>query len=362
MAIQKISTFEYPKLPENIASTPQYAGSNTFDVAVLTGYAAYVGQMPSTELIDSVFFRVGTSTGTYRLRVRMEDVSLVTGFPTGFLINPSASAEVTVSSTAPANYEVQFPQPFTIPQGTIFSLMIVGSAGGPTPSVTFANFTDDNQGDGFPYTLDGGTTPLAPTIRDDQAPGFGIGLNGVSAVPLKNCWPMNAIPQTHDFKSPVQHGNKIDIKSQVRVCGAAVWGDVVALSSIINLYNSTGTLLASGTWQSKLFNTITDYKYSIAFDRTVVLTPGSYYLAVRAGDTATDTTVYSASFSSTWWKMASPMGGTNVTYVSSNVVFGSNPSWTEIGTRQTFLGLLIDGVDDGISTIVQGETSSVFAT
>jgi hypothetical protein len=362
MAIKTISTYEFPRFPDAISSTPQYAGAATFDVAALTGFAAYIGQMPSTELIDSVFFRVGTSTGSYRLRVRMENVSLITGFPTGTLINPSASAEVTVSPASPANYEVQFPQPFTIPQGTIFSLMIVGSAGGPTPNVTFANFTDDNVGVGLPYVLDGGTTPLAPTVRDDFAPGFGLGLNGVSAVPLRHCWPMNAVPQQHEFRSPVQHGNKIDIRSQVRACGAAIWGDVNSLSSIVNLYNSTGTLLTSGAWQSKLFNIVTDYRYSVAFDQSVILDPGSYYLAVRAGDTATDTTLFSASFPSSWWRSASTMGGTDVTYVSSNVVFGSNPSWTVVDTRQAFLGLLIDGVDDGISTITQGETSSVFAT
>lgn len=351
MSIQTVPTFELYRLPEQIASAPTYAGATTFDIVTtgINGFAAYIGQMPFTATIDSLFFRVNGSTGTFQLFPRLENVNVNQGVPNGILLHPNASAQVAVAAGA-ANYEVKFPGSFTISQGTIFSITIAASSGGPTPNVTFANFSDDNQGNSFPYCLD------SSTVRDDIAPGFGIGLSAVSGVPLRFCWPMNVVPPAMTFRFPTMHGNKITINAPIRACGVTVWGDVGALSATINLFNSTGTTLASGIWYSALPNNATDNKFNILFDRPTTLTPGVYYIAVRAGDSTSNTQMYYASFASSFWRSASPMGGTDVVYVSSNTAAGSPPSWTEINTRQTFLGLLVDGIDDGIR-----ETSSVFA-
>jgi hypothetical protein len=64
-----------------------------------------------------------------------------------------------------------------------------------------------------------------------------------------------------------------------------------------------------------------------------------------------------ANFNQNIWREASPMGGASVMYVSANTVPTGTTSWTEVSTRQMFMGLIVDGIDDGVK-----ETSSVFAT
>ena len=125
MSIQSIQQIEFPKLPEAITTTPNTNSSNLLNISVSTGFVAYVGQMPSTATIDSIFFKTTASTGFYSLLVRMENVALSSGVPNGILIHPSASAVVNIAPGG-NNYDIRFPEPFTIPRSTIFSIVISG--------------------------------------------------------------------------------------------------------------------------------------------------------------------------------------------------------------------------------------------
>ena len=152
------------------------------------------------------------------------------------------------------------------------------------------------------------------------------------------------------------YGNKITIDYPVKVAGAVIWGQVTTASSQIVLYDTNGTdILASTSWQPNLPNSASGYKVSLLFNRSVNLYPGTYYLAVSGGSSGS-TAMYYTSFPSLYWKQASPMGRTKVTTVSCNTTPTSQASWTELSTSQTFIGLLVEGINNGIV-----ETSSVFA-
>jgi len=365
MSIQKVPMFQLPTLPEEITSSPDYTGVNTFDIAPGETYSSFVTKMPETAIIDSVFFRVSeaqNSAGQSVLfEVQFDSVPLsALGIPAGAPISPPLGVLVRASPATAVNYEARFPQPFTINKGTVFSITFTLSTGTLTGTgIQFAAFTDDNQSNQFPYVVN------SNAFRNNIAPGIGIGLSAVSAVPLQFCWPMNAVPTTHGFRAPDMHGNMISLSGKMRVCGATVWGDVAANAagsfSKINLYNDAGILLTSGDWEYYLPNNTTIGKFNIIFPTSVNLDPGTYYLAVSgAPHTATTATMYSATFASSFWRGASPMGGTDVMYVSSNTFSSGAPVWTTKNDRQAFIGLLIDGVDDGVQTAGGGETSSVF--
>jgi hypothetical protein len=357
MAIQSITELFVPPLPDNIVTSPSYAASATFDITALGGYGAYVGQMPYTATLDTVFFRVGSigAGNSFTARVAIERVSLASGFPTLGVLYPNASASILV--TAAGDYAARFPAPITVQRGELFSIVIAAIAGSPN-TCRFAEFADDNPSIGFPYMVDAAAG--SPAYADNVAPGIGLALSGVSAIPLPHCWPMTSTTQ-HAFTAPASHGNKITIRSTVRASGAVVWGDSAVAAPTINLYSTDGaTILAStSAWGPFTPPTATiQYRSEFLFSQPAILTPGTYYLAVSGGPSGSTTaTMHYANFNQNIWREASPMGGASVMYVSANTVPTGTTSWTEVSTRQMFMGLIVDGIDDGVK-----ETSSVFAT
>lgn len=364
MSIQTVERFELPRMPENISTFPNIGGAATLDITGLGGGMSYIWQMPYSGFIDSLFFKVFSAGGTtnYLMRADIETVDINQGLPTGLLISPSASAQIIVPPNAsPVNYEVRFPQPFEIPQGQHFAINIYLSSGGiGGTGLRFAVFDDDNHGNLFPYVIDDSAPPATPGIRNLLAPCIGIGLSAVSATPLPFCWPVDSTPNPGlSFAAPNIHGNKITINSPVRVCGATIWGQVASVSSVIILYATNGTTaLARQPWHYNLPNSNTITKFNILFDQPVNLNAGTYYLAVSGG-TGSTVTMYYANFTSSFWRMASPMGGNDVMAISAASSPANQNSWTSLSTRQVFMGLLVDGIDDGIS-VGGGETSSVF--
>ena len=354
MAIKPIIEFPFPHQPEQISTVPTYTGSTSYDITAATGYAAYVGQATETFTVDTVFFRVGTAGAGNSLtaRVALENVSLTTGLPNVTLINPSASAAIRV--TTAGNYQVRFPGSVTVNRGDVFAIVIQGLAGSAPNNCRFATFTDDNPGYGFPYTLDNAaaTTPVITQL----SPGIGLALSGVSGVPTKFCWPMEAAPTAFNVANNYLVGNRITVRGKVRASGVTVWGHA-DVATVINLYDTNGTtILASAVWQPNLPNNNAFNQFRLMFPTPATIGPGTYFLGASA---VSFSTIYAASFTESIWREASPFGGADVVYCYTfNVsVPTAVDDWLIDTKDQMFLGLMIDGVDDGI-----GETSSVFAT
>jgi hypothetical protein len=344
MAIKPIFEFPFPHQPEGISTIPTFAGSASYDITAATGYAAYVGQATETFTVDTVFFRVGSvgAGNSLTARVALENVSLTTGLPNVTLINPSASAAIRI--TALGNYQVRFPAPVTVAQGTIFSIVIQGLAGSTPNACRFAAFTDDNPGYGFPYTVDNAAAGT-PTITK-LAPGIGLALSGVSGVPTKFCWPMEAVPEEASVLDDLLIGNRITVRGKVRASGVHVWGHADT-KTVINLYDTNGaTILASAVWEPNLPNNNTVNQFKLSFSTSAEIGPGTYFLGASATSIST---IYIAPFTESIWREASPFGGKDVVYCRANdtTVPTNVNDWTVYTDRQLFLGLMIDGVDDG---------------
>jgi len=346
--IVSVPTMSLPAFPDGVNTAPAITSGTGFDLNAAGASVAYVGQMPSTQTISRVFFRVNSATTGCTALVRLETVDTSTGLPTGTLVNANASASQVITSGT-ANYEVAY-TPFEVTRGTLFALVIAQSSGTPS-AIRFAFFADDNHGSGLPYCLDSGAHN--PTI----APCFGIGISG-SAVPLRHMWPIiDAGLETYNSGSAADtRGNKITINAKVRVCGLRVWADLDATAKAI-LYGSNGsTILASADLFANIPPDTLAFPNDALFTSAVELNPGTYYIAVEA-TSGTNINLAVITLYDSSWRAGSPFGGANVVYSTCAQTPSSTGSWTDTNDKQAMISLLIDGIDNGAS-----ETSYTFAS
>jgi hypothetical protein len=347
--IVSVPTIALPALPNNISAAPAITSGTNFDLNATGAYVAYVGQMPSTQTVTRVFFRVASATTGCTAVVKLETVDTSTGLPSNTLVHANASQSVTISSGA-ANYEVAFTG-FEVPRGTLFALIIAQSSGTPS-AIRFGNFPDDNHGSGLPYCLDSGAHVAT------LAPCFGIGISG-SAVPLRHMWPITdaGLETFNSGSTPDTRGNKITINAKVRVCGIRVWADLDATAKA-NLYGADGsTILASADLFASIPPDTAAFPNDALFTSAVDLNPGTYYIAVEA-TSGTNIGLGVLTFYDSTWRPGSPFGGADVVYATCTQTPSSTSSWNDTATnKQAMISLLIDGIDNG-----SGEFSYAWAS
>ena len=355
--IVSVPTMSLPAFPNNASATPTFAGLSTFDLNASAASVAYVMQMPSTQTIDRVWFRVASNTTTSSILVKVELAPIsATGLPT----TPAlvSQSDVSIASGA-GNYEVTFSSgPVTITQGTLFAFVIQHIPGPTSPTPTalrFANFSDDNHGNGLPYALEG------PVHQGAIAPAFGIGISG-SAVPMRHMWPITAatLETFNSLSSRNTRGNKITIAGRVRCCGLRFWADLDNPAQVV-LFGSDGTTVLSQVALSQDIPPdnaawVQDYLFS----SSITLEPGTYYAAMIATG-GSNIGLTSITFPSESWRAGSPFGGADVVYVDAAATPSGGGGWSftsafsEDEAKQAMISLLIDGIDDGRS-----ETAYVF--
>jgi hypothetical protein len=348
--IVSVPTMSLPAFPNNVSVAPAIASGTNFDLNSAGASVAYVGQMPSTQTITRVFFRVASATTGCTVLVRLEEVGTGDGLPNGTPIHANASASITIANGA-GNYEVSY-TPFTVNRGKLFALVIQHDLSLPNPmAIRFGNFLDDNHGSGLPYCLDSGSH--VGTL----APCFGIGTSG-SAVPLRHMWPIiDATLETYNSGStPDTRGNKITINAKMRVCGLRVWADLDATAKAI-LYGSDGsTILASADLFANIPPDTAAFPNDALFTSAVDLNPGTYYIALEA-TSGTNIGLGVITLYDSTWRAGSPFGGAEVVYSTCTQTPSSTGSWTDSTNKQAMISLLIDGIDNGSS-----ETSYTFAS
>jgi hypothetical protein len=347
--------FSYPEFPNKASSVPSIGSGNGFDLNAALASVAYVMQMPSTQTINRVFFRVASVTTGCNAKVALEEVSLTDGLPTGVPIHSSATTTQLIANTA-QDYEVTFPGSFSIPQGKLFAFVIQALATPTTPvSVRFALFQDDNSASGLPYSLDSGV------FGGIAAPCLGLGLSSGGAFPMRFMWPINEATGElfNSTSTPDFRGNKITLSAKLRCIGLRLWVDLDA-AAIAILYDSDGvTELGSVNLYANIPPDGSSWVQDHFFNSSVVLNPGTYYVAVKATSSAFNIALGVVTFPSSAWRSGSPFGGADVEYVGAT----DNPAagWTPSDNKQAFISLLIDGIDDGAGAGGGGgETSHIF--
>lgn len=357
MSFITVPEFYFPDLPSTVSATPTLAGAATMDINGASQWVSFVFSCPRTVTVDSVFFRVNSATTGCTTTVRIETVDPATGLPSGILADNNATATVNITSGA-ANYEVTFPGTFTLTKGVLYAIYIGAPNTGTTPSaINFTVFSDDGSDIGMPYVIDFDTSA---SYRDGLCPSMAIGTTGSSSLFIEKLWPItSATMETFaSTSSPDTIGNKITIKAPMRACGAWAWLDLDEAATV-KLYNTDGsTVLGSASGYVGVPPTIAQYINVFQFSSPVELATGDYYLALEA-TTTTSIGIASMSFSNERWRSASPLGGADFCYTSCTQTPTGTGSWTTTTTKQAFIGLIVDGLDNGVGG-GGGETSHIF--
>jgi len=319
--------------------------------------ALYVGEMPSTETVDRVFFRIQSATTGCDALVRIETVDTSTGLPTGTLVHANASQSVTITSGA-ADYTVTFPGSFSLAKQPLIAIVVAVSSGTPS-AVYFALLQNDSVNRGLPYQID---YDASAAVRLTSSPACGLGIAGGSAISLKYCWPVSSFGTSayQATSTPDTVGNQIVIPAKIRVCGAWALIDPASTGKL-NLYDTDGaTVLAYADIYANVPPTTTISIAHYQFSSAVELPAGTYWLAAEATGGANLNVPYCV-FPAADFRAGSPMGGGMMTYATCTQTPAGTGDWTLTDTRQSFMGLVVDGIEDGAGGSGGGETSHVFA-
>lgn len=352
MSFVTIPETHWPNKPAPWLTTPGIAGSTLLDLNGASQWVAWVGQVKQTATIDRYFFRVATATTGCGASVRIETVDTATGLPTGTLVHANATDSITIGTGA-QDFANDFDGTFTLTQGDYIAFVIAVSSGTPV-AVNFALFSDDGEGVAVPYLVDFDAAAAARTTISLCA---GLGVSGGGAMPLPKMWPINAVTDERygSTSTPDTIGNKIVIDAPIRVAGAWYWADLDG-DATLKLYGTDGsTVLASALIYTSIPPVTTSALCEARFSSSIGLQPGTYYLAIEA-TTATTIGLSTMTFPNANWRAGSPLGSDKITYSSCTQTPTGTGSWTDTTTKQAFIGLIIDGVDDGAG----GQTAHVF--
>lgn len=355
MAFVTIPETHWPNKPATWLATPNLGGSTNLDLNGAGQWVAWVGQATQTAIIDRYFFRVNTAATGCNATVRIETVDTSTGLPTGTLVHANATDSITIG-TGPQDFANNFDGTFSLTKGQLIAFVIAVSSGTPS-GVNIAIWDDEGFGVAIPYLLD---YDASVTLRTQLAICAGLGISGGGAMPLPKMWPINAAgSETYSSTStPDTIGNKIVIDAPIRICGVWYWLDQDG-DATIKLYGTDGsTVLASALLYTNVPPITSSQLCEARFSSSVELPAGTYYLAIEA-TAATVIGISTITFVNSTWRSGSPLGDGKITYTTCTQPPTGTGSWTDTDTKQVVMGLIIDGIDDGVGS-GGGETSHIF--
>jgi hypothetical protein len=322
-------------------------------LSVANARGAHIFQVPRTGNIASVIWRTGGVTTGATLDMRIETVDLLTGDPTGTLVNANANVSRVLLAT---DDNLVFTETLTavaaVTKGQLIAFVIVN------PAASFGNFQIAGYSyatisPGFPYQdLYGGASWVASSANFQA-----ITLlydDGVCAIPKGGLITPTTITNTtfNSGSTPDVRGLRFQLPYSVRVTGA--WlnmdldGDckVMLVTTAYNQGAGTG-ILATATLDKDTRGLLNGMLIFVTFDNSVTLTAATNYRLVVEPTSVTSLTVYDVSVASL--AMLDAMsGGSNfhLTTAKDPTVDGDWTNYNSGTFRSPFMGLIIDGIDN----------------
>lgn len=350
MAIQTIKGGLFLPQPDLL----QWAGAPTFNSITLNAIdeaMAAVLAIPKTGNIKKILFATRTATTTSTnmvVRVETLDETVQPAIPSTTLYHADAATTVTVSSTDDNVAKLAtFATAFPATKGDKVAIIIrqpAASAG----DLQLARFDEDISN--FPYLLQ--NIAVSPTVTWTllaSAPMIGIEYDDGSYEHIPGCWPIYALTNTafNNTSTPDEIGNRFRVPFPCRVTGAWAYMDADGDFSV-NLYDSDGvTKIAGGAYavDKDTRGPVSAGYHYFTFSSTATLVKDTYYRLVIEPTSATSVTIYDFTVDSAA-AMDAFDGGQSIHMTSAK-----NPAaegdWTNTTTRRVWMGVSIDGFDDG---------------
>lgn len=338
MAIASVPAFQLPSGMYADTALP------AFSVTTLNASGnkyAMLFQAPKTGSIHKIGFMTGTVTAAVDTDLRLETIDMTTGFPSGSLQGTNTNVTILAASiTATTVIIGTLTADASVTQGDYLAVVVTPSG---SPNYQVRRNSIQISSNAWPS---GAQNTSATWFGSASEQVFWVEYSDGTYGYMPIAWPMSAV-NTHTFNSgstPDERGLKFKVAGPIRVRGIWILGDFDNNADAV-LYDSDGTtVLATLTIDKDLRGGATSPgNNQLIFASSVTLSGATFYrLVIKPG--ASNVVVYSFTATSAAALDERP-GGQNFHYTQRT----DAGAWTDTTTQVPYMGLIIDGIDDGVS-------------
>jgi hypothetical protein len=356
MAITSLGTkILTPDYPSPSSGAPTFALSSNLAVA---GYkAANIMEVSKAGDISKIRIRTGTLANASNIyTVSVQTVDLTTGNPSGTLWSANTQKTGVTGFAANSSYTITLDAVATVAAGDLIAIVIEITTFAGNNTMTLGT-SDNGVGDTYIPAVLNFTTVWA---RGTATCGFGVEYSDGSFADGPFMYPLAAINTISltTSSTPRMIGNKVNIPITSRCVGVWAYADADA-DFKVTLFGSDGsTVLGTITTDKDIPAAIgTPGTYLLYFSSAITLNANTNYYLMIEGLGAT-VNVYDYEGFSENARKALP-GGTLFSKVTTTTSTPTSTSdYTDEVTKQTQLGLILDGFDVSVTSL---ESSFAFA-
>lgn len=358
MAIQTLSAGLWVPTP---IPNPISAPALTFLVGVsdAAGKSGYLLQAPKTGNIRKVIWgtRTVTTGATVDVRIETIDATVTPAVPTGTLWGATTNgAQVVATADDNVLFTTTLTADAAVVQGDLIAVVLANASPGSIQMPTVLSAGE--RAYQCPYGVSYNGATWTATISQ-YVPMLSLEYSDGTYVPIQGCYPTSATLTTTTIDTtttPDVAGLRFQFPFPCRVRGA--WATLnrtgdYAIKLVTTAYNQgAGTgILASKTFDKDVRAGAAG-RMTVTFDTAVELTAATNYRLLVEPTTVTALSLYDLSLVSAA-QMAAWEGGANFMLTTAKDPTGDG-SWTNFNSgtfRVPFLGLLLDGFDDGAAGV-----------
>lgn len=335
MATQSVAPYYFPEVPNQIGVLANFSN---FLLDAASEKAAYIIQAPKTGNVSKVAWRTNVVTTGATLDIRLETLN-ASGDPSGTLFGTNTNGSHVLADTDDSKVNVTtLTAAAAVTKGDKLAVVIVN------PATGFGNFNvaafQDADAD-FPYS-DHFTTAWA---KAKASPCVGLEYSDGSYAVISNCYPIDSNPATvfNSGSAPDEIGIIFQLPVPVRVTGCWIWCDLDAAADV-KLYNSDGsTVLLSRSLVGAEDAATTMGLMLFYFSSTATLAKATNYRLTLVPTTVTN--VGLQEFTVNAAAVMDAFSGGQAIHRTQRTDAGA---WTQTTTQRPFMGLILDGLDDGV--------------
>jgi hypothetical protein len=356
MAITSLGTkILTPDYPSPSSGAPTFALSSNLSVA---GYkAANIMEVSKAGDISKIRIRTGTLANASNIyTVSVQTVNLTTGNPSGTLWSANTQKTGVTGFAVNSSYTITLDAVATVAAGDLIAIVIEITTFAGNNTMTLGT-SDNGVGDTYIPAVLNFTTAWA---RGSATCGFGVEYSDGAFADGPFMYPLAAINTISltTSSTPRMIGNKVNIPITSRCVGVWAYADADA-DFKVTLFDSNGsTALGTITTDKDIPSAIgTPGTYLLYFSSAITLNANTNYYLMIEGLGAT-VNVYDYEGFSENARKALP-GGTLFSKVTTTTSTPTSTSdYTDEVTKQTQLGLILDGFDVSVTSL---ESSFAFA-
>lgn len=357
MALQFIGRSFWPALLMQGGPIANALGNNSLTFGSATARLAWVGRVPVTDSLATIYFWTRTVTTGCTVNVRVESVT--NGEPSGSLIAADTSASVVIADADDnALKTATLTAAASITPETEFAIVISVASG--TPNLGFA---------GIPGGVAGSDQTHYPLALQDTGAGTWAVATGSSfcwqlqfttagIMPAANLHASGGTGTIQAFNSgttPDERALRFQVPFRCRAVGlrACLFNVAAGADLSYSLWDASGDADGEALGNATLdgdfaLSTTQDGYVELYFDTPVILEPNTtYYAGVRA-DTANSIGLGEFANASVTNALRAFAGVNAQTYLATRTwTAGAASAWTTSTTTLPLINLVIDQLDDG---------------